>query len=164
MHGLLRKRDLDTVLVEDFFYLLIKKGFDCSVVLAFHPGSHDEVDTRVGQLGERYCWRRVVENSAVVFDNVTFGYREGDAVLRGINLSVKRGENVAVVGATGSGKSTIIRLLARLYEPQEGRILLAGRDIRTIDSTALRRRLTVAFDRRPAGELVACNEIEDRLL
>lgn len=80
---------------------------------------------------------------AVEFDDVHFGYRDGEPVLRGLTLAVERGHTVAVVGATGSGKSTIIRLLTRLYEPQSGHISLAGRDIRTIDVGELRRRVTV---------------------
>ena len=68
----------------------------------------------------------------VIFENVSFAYRPDDPILRNLSFRIAPGEHVALVGPTGSGKSTIIRLLCRLYEPQQGRILLDGRDIRTI--------------------------------
>jgi ATP-binding cassette, subfamily B, multidrug efflux pump len=82
-------------------------------------------------------------SDAVEFDKVTFGYREGDEVLRGVSFRVPRGKAVAVVGATGSGKSTLIRLLTRLYEAQGGRVVAFGRDVRDHDVAELRRRLAV---------------------
>ena len=80
---------------------------------------------------------------AVSFDHVTFGYRPGEQVLDQVSFEVDRGQTLAVVGATGSGKSTLIRLLARLYEPQDGVIRAFGADIRTLPADQLRRRLTV---------------------
>jgi ATP-binding cassette subfamily B protein len=82
-------------------------------------------------------------DDAVAFEQVHFGYRKGEPVLQGIDMNIRRGDTVAVVGATGSGKSTIIRLLTRLYEPQEGTIRLAGKDILGIPVDELRRRVTV---------------------
>ncbi|MFW6198269.1 MAG: ABC transporter ATP-binding protein [Acidobacteriota bacterium] len=61
------------------------------------------------------------------------------AVLRGLDLTVRRGEKVALVGATGAGKSSVIKLLQRLYEPQSGRIAIDGTDIRELDIGELRR-------------------------
>ena len=78
----------------------------------------------------------------VEFDDVEFAYRPSEPVLRGVSLAVKRGETVAVVGATGSGKSTLIRLLARLYEPSSGAVRLSGVDVRDLDVQTLRGRLT----------------------
>jgi ATP-binding cassette subfamily B protein len=78
----------------------------------------------------------------VELEDVEFAYRHGEPVLRGVSLRVSRGETVAVVGATGSGKSTLIRLLARLYEPQSGSIRIEGVDIRDIDPVELRSKLT----------------------
>jgi len=80
---------------------------------------------------------------AVEFDRVEFGYRDGEQVLRGVSFRVPRGQAVAVVGATGSGKSTIIRLLTRLYEAQGGRLLAFGRDVRDTPVAELRRRVAV---------------------
>ena len=81
----------------------------------------------------------------VVFENVSFAYRPDDPILRNLSFRIAPGEHVALVGPTGSGKSTIIRLLCRLYEPQQGRILLDGRDIRTIPMADLRRELGVVL-------------------
>lgn len=64
----------------------------------------------------------------ILFDNVTFYYEEGKPVLEDFTLPVKQGETIALVGATGSGKSTIVNLLCRFYEPQKGRILFNGID------------------------------------
>jgi ATP-binding cassette subfamily B protein len=66
----------------------------------------------------------------VRFENVDFAYRDGQEVLTDFNLGVKSGRTVALVGQTGSGKSTIVNLLCRFYEPTAGRILIDGMDIR----------------------------------
>ena len=84
-------------------------------------------------------------SGAVVFDDVCFGYRPDEPILRHLQLEIAPGEHVALVGPTGSGKSTIIRLLCRLYEPQSGRILLDGVDIRELPLADLRRRLGVVL-------------------
>lgn len=81
----------------------------------------------------------------VIFENVSFAYRPDDPILRNLSFRIAPGEHVALVGPTGSGKTTIIRLLCRLYEPQQGRILLDGRDIRTIPMADLRRELGVVL-------------------
>ncbi|OBG41193.1 ABC transporter ATP-binding protein [Mycolicibacter heraklionensis] len=70
----------------------------------------------------------------------------GPWVLRGLNLTVEPGETVALVGATGSGKSVLAMLLSRLYDAQEGQILIGGRDIRTLTLAALRSAVVTAFD------------------
>jgi ATP-binding cassette subfamily B protein len=85
----------------------------------------------------------VTAEAAVEFDKVVFGYREGEEVLRGVSFRVPRGRAVAVVGATGSGKSTLIRLLTRLHEVQGGRVMAFGRDVRDQPVAELRRRLAV---------------------
>lgn len=75
------------------------------------------------------------------------GFRfNGRWVLRGVNLSVEPGETVALVGATGSGKSVLAMLLSRLYDACEGQILIGGRDIRSLTLTALRSAVITAFD------------------
>ncbi|WP_250398833.1 ABC transporter ATP-binding protein [Synechococcus sp. MU1648] len=81
----------------------------------------------------------------VIFDNVSFSYRPDEPILRNLSFRIAPGEHVALVGPTGSGKSTIIRLLCRLYDPQQGRILLDGRDIRSIPMADLRRELGVVL-------------------
>ncbi len=64
----------------------------------------------------------------VTFENVTFKYHKGETVLKTFNLSVRAGEAIALVGHTGAGKSTIVNLICRFYEPSEGRILIDGKD------------------------------------
>jgi ATP-binding cassette subfamily B protein len=79
----------------------------------------------------------------IEIDDVTFGYRTGQPVLNQVTLPIWAGETVAVVGSTGSGKSTLIKLLPRLYEPWSGAIRLGGADVRDMDRRALRRRIVV---------------------
>jgi ATP-binding cassette subfamily B protein len=79
----------------------------------------------------------------IVFESVTFGYRPEEPVLRNVSFRIAPGERVAVVGWTGSGKSTLIRLLVRLYDIWEGRILLDGVDVREYDLRDLRRAIGV---------------------
>ena len=73
------------------------------------------------------------------FEDVTFSYVEGEPVLRNVSFEVRPGQRVAIVGATGSGKTTIVSLLQRFYEVQQGRITIDGADIRDWDLAALRR-------------------------
>jgi ATP-binding cassette subfamily B protein len=75
----------------------------------------------------------------VVFDHVTFGYKSGRPVLHDICFEAHRGQMVALVGHTGSGKSSIISLIARFYQPQQGRILVDGHDIRHVTGDSLHR-------------------------
>lgn len=79
----------------------------------------------------------------VRFDGVSLRYAQNEPVLIDFNLNIRPGENLAFVGHTGSGKTSIARLIARFYEFQQGRILLDGRDIRTFDLRSYRRRLGI---------------------
>ncbi len=79
----------------------------------------------------------------VAFEDVKFAYGGGAPVLRGVSFAIPRGATVAVVGATGSGKSTLIKLLTRLYERDDGAIRIDGDDVRQIPRATLRRRVTV---------------------
>ncbi|MFE7456862.1 ABC transporter ATP-binding protein [Streptomyces sp. NPDC057554] len=75
----------------------------------------------------------------VVFDGVRFAYRTGGEVLPTFGLRIPAGTTVAVVGSTGAGKSTLAKLLARFYDPTEGRVLLDGVDLRELSTAELRR-------------------------
>lgn len=78
----------------------------------------------------------------IVFDRVTFNYSTGrNAVLQDFSLTIPAGETLAIVGHTGAGKSSLVKLLMRFYEFQGGRLLIDGRDIRTLDLSHYRRQL-----------------------
>jgi ATP-binding cassette subfamily B protein len=77
------------------------------------------------------------------FEQVWFAYKKGEYILQDLNFTIQPGEKIALVGPTGAGKSSVIRLLCRLYEPTHGRILIDGIDIRDIPQSHLRRYLGV---------------------
>ncbi len=85
------------------------------------------------------------QKGEVIFDKVSFFYRPDEPIIKDLSFRIAPGENVALVGPTGSGKTTIIRLLCRLYEPQEGRILIDGKDIKEIPIDQLRKNLGVVL-------------------
>ncbi len=88
----------------------------------------------------------VRDEEGVRFEGVGFKYPGGDKwALRNIDVFVPKGQSLALVGENGAGKTTFIKLLAGLYEPTEGRVLLDGRDIRTWDEAKLRARIGVIF-------------------
>jgi len=92
------------------------------------PAFHQEQQERPGEIR---------------FDHVFFGYKPDEPVLKDLDFAIRPGEKVALVGPTGAGKSSIIRLLCRLYEVTSGRILLDGVDIRDMPQAELRRRMAV---------------------
>jgi ATP-binding cassette, subfamily B, multidrug efflux pump len=79
-----------------------------------------------------------VANEAVALENVTFAYKPGTPVLRDVTFHVRRGERIALVGATGAGKTTVTSLLLRLYDFEQGHARVLGKDIRGYDRRALR--------------------------
>ena len=81
----------------------------------------------------------------IVFENVTFGYSEGLPVLKDINLHIHPGERIAIVGPTGAGKSTLVSLIPRFYDPTEGRVLIDGRDIREYKMGSLRKQISLVL-------------------
>ncbi len=81
----------------------------------------------------------------VEFKDVWFAYNQDEWVLKGISFHAKPGESVALVGATGAGKSTIINLLGRFYDVQKGSILIDGRDINSLDRYMLRRNIAIVM-------------------
>jgi len=80
------------------------------------------------------------------FENVEFRYREGPSILKGFDLAIKPGESIAIVGRTGSGKSTITRLLGRFYDATEGAVKIDGEDIRDLTLVSLRANIGMVLD------------------
>ena len=81
----------------------------------------------------------------ISYENVSFSYQEGRTILSDISFEVKRGQTVGIIGATGSGKSTLMYLLTRLYEPTQGKIVIDGVDIATIKRKWLRKHLSIVL-------------------
>ncbi|MEU8972987.1 ABC transporter ATP-binding protein [Streptomyces monashensis] len=82
----------------------------------------------------------------IVFEDVHFGYEADAPVLRGLDLHLAPGERVAIVGSSGSGKSTLAAFAARMYDPDRGRVLVDGHDLRGVTLRSLRRQVGVAFE------------------
>ena len=78
------------------------------------------------------------QNGEICFEDVWFGYKPDEYILKGLSFKLSKGEKVALVGPTGAGKTSIIRLLCRLYDPNKGRILVNGIDIKEIPQAELR--------------------------
>ncbi len=95
----------------------------------------------------------------VVFDDVSFGYQPGREVLQNVHLRVRAGERIAVVGPSGAGKTTLMALLQRLYDPSGGRVLLDGRDIRSYTQRSLRSRIAVV----PQEDVLFDDTIRDNI-
>lgn len=100
------------------------------------PDAEDAVDLPIRHGGVR---------GEIVFEDVDFGYEPNRMVIRGLNLHAKPGQTVAIVGSTGAGKTTIINLLMRFYEPNAGSIRLDGTDIRSIRRNSLRNAFTMVL-------------------
>lgn len=81
----------------------------------------------------------------VVFENVTFGYDPAKPVLHNVSFRARGGSIVAIVGPTGAGKSTLVNLISRFYDPQKGRILIDGADLREVTLSSLRRNIGFVF-------------------
>ena len=81
----------------------------------------------------------------IVFEDVAFGYTSAREILRDIRLHIHPGETVALVGGTGAGKSTLLSLVPRFYDPTAGRVLLDGRDLRTIRKKSLRAQISIVL-------------------
>ena len=104
----------------------------------------------------------------VVFENLTFGYDSGKTVLQDLSFKARPGEMIALIGSSGTGKSTIVNLLLRFYDPWEGRILIDGQDIRRYTLKSLREQISVVLQQpllfhRTIRENIAYGKPEARL-
>jgi ATP-binding cassette subfamily B multidrug efflux pump len=86
-----------------------------------------------------------VDTGSIEFRNVSFHYNPGEPVIRDVSFKVEAGEKIAVVGATGAGKSTIIALLSRFYDVQQGEILIDGTNVKEFDLQGLRRSIGIVL-------------------
>jgi ATP-binding cassette subfamily B protein/subfamily B ATP-binding cassette protein MsbA len=84
-------------------------------------------------------------NGRVRFHNVTFAYNDGETILKGINLQAEPGQRIAFVGETGAGKSTIIRLIARFFDINDGSLTIDGYDVRQVTRASLRSQLGIVL-------------------
>jgi ABC-type multidrug transport system fused ATPase/permease subunit len=83
------------------------------------------------------------EHGEVRFENVSFAYDEGTPVLRDVNIVAERGQTVALLGPTGSGKSSLVNLLPRFYDPSSGRVVIDGQDVRDVTLDSLRQSIGI---------------------
>jgi ATP-binding cassette subfamily B (MDR/TAP) protein 7 len=82
-------------------------------------------------------------SNSITFDNVTFSYIEGKPILNNLTFNVPAGKKIGIVGGSGSGKSTIARLLYRFYDPQEGKIMIGNDDIKDVSIDSLRKSIGI---------------------
>lgn len=101
------------------------------------------VDTKIKEKDLAPALAITPQEATIRFEDVYFEYLEGQKVLSGVTFDVPAGKKVAIVGGSGSGKSTIVRLLFRFYEPQQGNIYVAGQNIREVGLDSLRKALGV---------------------
>ena len=90
-----------------------------------------------------------VKDGSIVFDHVDFAYNKDskEMVLKDINLEIKAGETIGIIGGTGSAKSSLVNLISRLYDVTNGRLLVGGRDVREYDMEALRNQVSVVLQK-----------------
>ena len=90
---------------------------------------------------------KTVENGSVEFSNVSFGYGKNSKVLNNINIKIESGQMIGIIGNTGSGKTTFISLIARLYDATEGSVKVGGKDVRDYNLMALRNEVSVVLQK-----------------
>ena len=93
----------------------------------------DETPEVVENEGERH-----LDNTDINYDNVTFGYKGREEVLKNINMEIKKGESISIIGESGSGKSTFVKLLMRFWDVKEGKVNFGGENVKTLETKALR--------------------------
>ncbi|MCY9080146.1 ABC transporter ATP-binding protein [Bacillus inaquosorum] len=101
----------------------------------------DVLDEKEEREDEKNAVHQPIQTGSIEFRDVSFGYDEGQQTLKHLQFTVPAGQSIAFVGPTGAGKTTVTNLLARFYEPDEGRILIDGTDIKTLTRASLRKNM-----------------------
>ncbi len=106
-----------------------------------------EIYDQCSDVSENKSKSKIIDNltGEVIFEDVSFFYREDEPIINNLTFKIHPGEHVALVGPTGSGKTTLIRLLCRLYEPQKGNIYIDGINIKNLPINSLRKQLGVVL-------------------
>src|SRR5206468_1545296 len=121
-----------------FSYLFSKASAGAERIAEVMGARSDVTDREGSQAAPRL-------KGEIEFRDVSFEYEAGQPVLSHINLAIKRGEKVAVVGATGAGKSTLVSLISRFYDPSEGEVRIDGEDIRNYSLQSLREQISLVL-------------------
>lgn len=106
-----------------------------------------EILTYSPEMDENEDGDKDVKDGSISFEHVSFGYKKGSKVLKDINLEIKSGETVGILGPTGSGKSTLISLIGRLYDTTEGTIKVGGKSVKDYNLKALRDSVSVVLQK-----------------
>lgn len=101
----------------------------------------DVLDEKEEREDEKNAVHQPIQTGSIEFRDVTFGYDKGQQTLKHLQFTVPAGQSIAFVGPTGAGKTTVTNLLARFYEPNEGKILIDGTDIKTLTRASLRKNM-----------------------
>lgn len=151
--GLLATRDAVTLGTIAAFVLYLRNLFDPMEEMSFLYSDVQQAGAALTKifglldtepdLKEHPDARQLPPPGALAAGNVSFSYPNGPRVLHGVNLTVEPGERLALVGATGAGKSTLAKLLARFYDPAEGTVAFGGTDLRAAEPRSLRERIVV---------------------
>lgn len=137
---------LNALLSISRMFIIISKAAASAARITQVLDGDDERAVKDTEAGVLKCRDEACRPAAhVVFDHVSFSYNKVRNNLEDINFSLRRGETLGIIGATGSGKTTIVNLLMRLYDAEEGTILIDGRDILTMDFHGLRSKFGVVF-------------------
>lgn len=101
----------------------------------------DVLDEKEEQEDEEHAAHQPIKTGDIEFRDVSFGYQEDSLILKHLSFSVPKGQSIAFVGPTGAGKTTVTSLIARFYEPNEGKILIDGTDIKKLTRSSLRKNM-----------------------
>ncbi|AOC90279.1 ABC transporter ATP-binding protein [Bacillus amyloliquefaciens] len=101
----------------------------------------DVLDEKQEREDEEHALYQPIKTGEIEFRDVSFGYQEDSLILKHLSFSVPKGQSIAFVGPTGAGKTTVTSLIARFYEPNEGKILIDGTDIKKLTRSSLRKNM-----------------------